>query len=71
MTLSDNDRETLYYLKGRVDSLYSMVETHLYRETSKDSRLRKIEKQIFAIWIVGPALSVLLGVGYGIKRFLF
>ncbi len=68
MTLNEEDKAVLYYMKGRVDSLHNLVEQHIKDEAGKELRLEKVEKQVFAMWLIGPALTLFGGIAYGIKQ---
>lgn len=67
---TEEDSTTLHYLRGRVDSLFEITEAHILEESKKDARLRKVENQLFAMWIVGPALSVMAGIAYTVKQII-
>ena len=64
------DNETLHYMRGRLDSLYVLVENQIERETALEQRFNKVAKQVYALWVIGPVVTALVGVGYGIKKLL-
>ena len=64
------DKETLHYMRGRLDSLYVLVENQIERETALEQRFNKVAKQVYALWVIGPVVTALAGVGYGIKKLL-
>lgn len=56
--------KNLGYLTGKVESLCNLTEDYILearrKEEKVDSRLRKAENRIFAIWIIGPVLMGLV-----------
>ena len=70
MTLEEEDSATLHYLRGRVDSLFEITETHIAEETVKEVRLRRVENQLFAMWVLGPALTIAIGAIYTLQKLL-
>lgn len=68
--MNPKESEVLHYMRGRMDSLYTMVENHIDKEEDRENRLQRVEKQLYAIWVLGPLLTAGIGIAYGIKKLL-
>jgi len=66
--MDNGDRDTLHYMRGKLDSLCDLVEKHIEQELVLESKVNRIQSQVNTLWLLGPIVTALLAAGYGLKK---